>query len=120
MSKKVDILLQKVNEKLKSTSDVDKLGEIQTRFCDYKELQFILTAEKNQYFIKYENNKIMSTPVINGEKFCNWSNKINNEEWNSLEELKNKYGKYSIMMELLDIYKGKESKQYVDLMHLLR
>jgi hypothetical protein len=120
MSKKEDILVQKVNKKLNSITDVDKLGEIQTRFCDYKELQFILTAEKNIYFIKYENNKIMSTPVINGEKFCNWAIKSNIDEWNSLEELKNKYGKYSIMMELLDVYKGKEAKQYIDLMHLLR
>ena len=120
MTHKVDVLVQKVNEKLKSTTDVEKLGEIQTRFCEYKELQFILTATKNLFFIKYENNKIISTPVINGEKFCDWSNKIDIEEWNSLEDLKNKYGKYTIMMELLDVYKGKEGIQYIDLMHLLR
>jgi hypothetical protein len=120
MTQKVDVLVQKVNEKLQSTTEVEKLGEIQTRFCEYKELQFILTATKIIMFIKYENNKIISTPVINGEKFCDWSNKTNVEEWTSLEDLKNKYGKYSIMMELLDVYKGKEGKQYVDLMHLLR
>jgi len=120
MSKKVDILVQKINEKLYSTTEIEKLGEIQTRFCEYKKLQFVLTATKIKMFIKYTNNKIISTPVIKDEKLCDWYNKTDIEEWNSLEDLKNKYGKYSIMMELLDVYKGKEAIQYIDLMHLLR
>jgi len=115
----VDVLVQKVREKLTSTTNVEKLGEIQTKFCDYKELQFILSTKKEQIFIKYNNNKIYSTPIINREKFCDWDSKDRIiEEWSSFEDFEKTYGKYSIMMELLDVYKGKELKQYVDIMHL--
>jgi hypothetical protein len=119
MSSKVDILAEKTKQKLQSTNDIDKIGEIQTRFCDYKELQFILTAGQKMMFIKYDNNKIISTPIINREKFCDWEN-CEIEEWNSFLDITNKYGKYSLMMELLDVYKGKESKQYIDLMHFFK
>jgi hypothetical protein len=120
MSSKVDILAEKTKQKLQSINDIDKMGEIQTRFCEYKELQFILTAGQNMMFIKYDNNKIISTPILNREKLCDWSIKTNIEEWNSLSDITNKYGKYSLMMELLDVYKGKELKQYIDLMHFFR
>jgi hypothetical protein len=119
MSSKVDILAEKTRQKLYSTNDIDKIGEIQTRFCEYKELQFILTAGQNLFFIKYNNNKIISTPIINSERTCDWKNR-EIEEWNSFSDIINKYGKYSLMMELLDVYKGKESKQYIDLMHFFK
>jgi hypothetical protein len=119
MTSKIDILAEKTRQKLYSINDIDKIGEIQTRFSDYKELQFILTAGQNMMFIKYDNNKIISTPIINREKFCDWTHR-EIEEWNSLSDITNKYGKYSLMMELLDVYKGKESKQYIDLMHFFK
>jgi len=120
MSKKVDIILEKSNEKLKATNDVEKLGELETKFCEYKELQFILNTKNMQYFIKYYNNKIISTKIIDGEKYCDWNLTRDIESWNSFSEIQDKYGKYSLMMELIDQYDKKRchQKQYIDVMHL--
>jgi len=117
---KIDIILEKSNEKLKAINDVEKLGELETKFCEYKELQFILNTKNMQYFIKYDNNKIISTKVIDGEKSCDWNLTRDIESWNSFSEIQDKYGKYSLMMELIDQYDKKRhnQKQYIDVMHL--
>ena len=122
MGKKVDIILQKINEKLIATNDVEKLGELETKFCEYKELLFILNTKNMQHFIKYENNKIITTPVIDGEKLCDWNINRNIESWNSLSEIKDKYDIFSLMMELIDQHDKKRChmKQYISVMHLFR